>query len=59
MRKRRRKKKKTMMKRRKMRRKNKCLSESVEYLCSGNYFARNVKVQLNISFSIKTVEILV
>jgi hypothetical protein len=49
----RRRKKIMKMKRRKMRRKNKCLSESVEYLCSGNYFARNVKVQLNISFSIK------
>jgi len=47
MRKRRRKKKK--MKRRKMRRKNKCLSESVEYLCSGNYFARNVKFKCNLT----------
>ena len=55
----RRRKKIMKMKRRTIRRKNKCLSESVEYLCSGNYFARNVKVQLNISFSIKTVEILV
>ena len=49
MRKRRRKKKKTKMKRRKMRRKNKCLSESVEYLCSGNYFAKNVKFKCNLT----------
>ena len=48
MRKRRRKKIKKK-KRRKMRRKNKCLSESVEYLCSGNYFVKNVKFKCNLT----------
>ena len=45
----RRRKKIMKMKRRKMRRKNKCLSESVEYLCSGNYFVKNVKFKCNLT----------